>query len=142
MSNDVFFQVALLVIVGLTAKNAILIVEFAKAAVDRGEDVVAATIQVSAVRLRPIVMTSLAFGLGVLPLALGTGAGAGSHHAVGTGVAGGMVTATLLGVFFVPLSFVLVHGLLGRRGRARGVEAAAARPPRDSGEGPVVKGEP
>ncbi len=109
LENDVYFQVGLLTIVGLTAKNAILIVEFAKAAVDQGQDVVAATLHACGQRLRPIVMTSLAFGLGVLPLAISSGAGSGSQHAVGTGVIGGMVTATLLGVFVVPLLYVLVH---------------------------------
>jgi multidrug efflux pump len=115
LSNDVYFQVGLLTIVGLTAKNAILIVEFAKDGVDRGQDLIEATLHACRLRLRPIVMTSLAFGLGVLPLALGTGAGSGSQHAVGTGVVGGMVTATLLGVFFVPLLYVAVHRLFNRR---------------------------
>ncbi len=111
LENDVYFQVGLLTILGLTAKNAILIVEFAKAAVDQGEDVVAATLTACRQRLRPIVMTSLAFGLGVLPLAISSGAGSGSQHAVGTGVAGGVISATLLGIFLVPLLYVLVHNL-------------------------------
>jgi multidrug efflux pump len=114
LSNDVYFQVGLLTIVGLTAKNAILIVEFAKAGVDTGQDLLQATLHACRLRLRPIVMTSLAFGLGVLPLALGSGAGSGSQHAVGTGVVGGMLSATLLGVFFVPLLYVLVHRLFVR----------------------------
>jgi multidrug efflux pump len=118
LSNDVYFQVGLLTIVGLTAKNAILIVEFAKAGVDEGKDLIEATLHACRLRLRPIVMTSLAFGLGVLPLALGSGAGSGSQHAVGTGVVGGMVTATLLGVFFVPLLYAAVHRMFSRR-RAR-----------------------
>ncbi len=115
LSNDVYFQVGLLTIVGLAAKNAILIVEFAKDGVDKGQDLIAATLHACRLRLRPIVMTSLAFGLGVLPLALGSGAGSGSQHAVGTGVVGGMITATLLGVFFVPLLYVAVHRLFKRR---------------------------
>ena len=114
LSNDVYFQVGLLTIVGLSAKNAILIVEFAKDAVDEGQDLIKATLYACRMRLRPIVMTSLAFGLGVLPLALGTGAGSGSQHAVGTGVVGGMVAATVLGVFFVPLLYVWVVRLFAR----------------------------
>ncbi|MCB1569207.1 MAG: efflux RND transporter permease subunit, partial [Xanthomonadales bacterium] len=89
-------------------KNAILIVEFAKVAVDEGKDLIESTLHACRLRLRPIVMTSLAFGLGVLPLALGSGAGSGAQHAVGTGVVGGMIAATVLGVFFVPLLYVLV----------------------------------
>jgi len=114
LENDVYFQVGLLTILGLTAKNAILIVEFAKAAVDEGQDVVAATLHACRQRLRPIVMTSMAFGLGVLPLAISSGAGSGSQHAVGTGVFGGVITATLLGIFMVPLLYVLVHKLFTR----------------------------
>jgi len=109
LANDVYFQVGLLTIVGLSAKNAILIVEFAKALYEQGEELVSATLHAARLRLRPIVMTSLAFGFGVLPLAISTGAGAGSRHAVGTGVLGGMLAATLLGVFLVPLFFVVVR---------------------------------
>jgi multidrug efflux pump len=116
LENDVYFQVGLLTIVGLSAKNAILIVEFAKSLYEQGEDLVKATLHAARLRLRPIIMTSLAFGFGVLPLAISSGAGAGSRHAVGTGVLGGMLAATLLGVFFVPLFFVLVRRWLpGRR---------------------------
>jgi multidrug efflux pump len=115
LENDVYFQVGLLTIVGLAAKNAILIVEFAKTAVDRGEDIVAATAEAARLRLRPIAMTSLAFGLGVLPLAVGTGPGSGSQHAVGTGVLGGMLGATILGVLFVPVLYVTVQRLVLRR---------------------------
>jgi multidrug efflux pump len=114
LENDVYFQVGLLTILGLTAKNAILIVEFAKASVDQGQDVIAATLHACRQRLRPIVMTSMAFGLGVLPLAISSGAGSGSQHAVGTGVVGGVITATLLGIFMVPLLYVLVHKLFAR----------------------------
>ncbi|HQR75277.1 MAG TPA: efflux RND transporter permease subunit [Burkholderiaceae bacterium] len=109
LENDVYFQVGLLTIVGLSAKNSILIVEFAKAMVEQGEELVKATLHAARIRLRPIIMTSLAFGLGVLPLAISSGAGAGGRHAVGTGVIGGMLAATLIGVFFVPLFFVLVR---------------------------------
>ena len=137
LNNDVYFQVGLLTIVGLTAKNAILIVEFAKAAVEEGQPLIAATLHACRMRLRPIVMTSLAFGLGVLPLALGSGAGAGSQHAVGTGVVGGMVTATVLGVFFVPLAYVLVQRLFTRDGKPQ--QATDVAPP---GTGAAVKGQP
>ena len=115
LENDVYFQVGLLTILGLTAKNAILIVEFVKAAVDDGQEVVAATLQACRQRLRPIVMTSMAFGLGVLPLVISSGAGSGSQHAVGTGVIGGVVSATLIGVFLIPLLYVLVHKLFKRK---------------------------
>lgn len=115
LSNDVFFQVGLLTTIGLTAKNAILIVEFAKDLHDEGMDLVEAAIEASRMRLRPIVMTSLAFTLGVVPLAITTGAGSGSSHAIGTGVIGGMVAATLLAIFWVPLFFVIVASLFSRK---------------------------
>jgi len=108
LSNDVFFQVGLLTTVGLTAKNAILIVEFAKSLVDQGQPVVSAAVQACRMRLRPIIMTSLAFVLGVVPLAIASGASSGSQHAIGTGVIGGMISGTLLAVFAVPLFFVLI----------------------------------
>jgi len=109
MSNDVYFQVGLLTTVGLSAKNAILIVEFAQAQIDHGLDVFDATLKAVRMRLRPILMTSLAFGLGVLPLAISTGAGSGSQNAIGTGVLGGMISATVLGIFFVPVFFVVIR---------------------------------
>ncbi|WP_406663493.1 efflux RND transporter permease subunit [Gallaecimonas sp. GXIMD1310] len=112
MDNDIYFQVGLLTIIGLGAKNAILIVEFAKSQFEKeGRGLVEATLEAVRMRLRPILMTSLAFGLGVVPLALSTGAGSGSRHAVGTGVLGGMIATTVLGIFFVPLFFVLVEKL-------------------------------
>ncbi len=112
LSNDVFFQVGLLTTIGLSAKNAILIVEFAKELHEReGKPIVAAAIEACRMRLRPIVMTSLAFVLGVLPLAISTGAGSGSQHAIGTGVIGGMITATILAIFWVPLFYVVVSTL-------------------------------
>jgi len=111
MPNDVYFQVGLLTIVGLSAKNAILIVEFAKEGYDRGLSLFDAAAQAARQRLRPILMTSLAFGLGVLPLALSTGAGSGSQNAIGTGVVGGTISATLLGIFLVPVFFVSVLSL-------------------------------
>ena len=108
MENDVYFQVGLLTTIGLSAKNAILIVEFAKQRYDKGAELIDATISACRVRLRPILMTSMAFMLGVLPLAISTGAGANSRHAIGTGVLGGMLSATVLAVVFIPLFFVLV----------------------------------
>ncbi len=111
LSNDVFFQVGLLVTVGLAAKNAILIVEFAKELHEQGKDIVEATIEACRMRLRPIVMTSMAFILGVVPLAISSGAGAGSQHSIGTGVIGGMITAVILAIFWVPLFFVSISSL-------------------------------
>ncbi len=108
LPNDVYFQVGLLTIVGLSAKNAILIVEFAKEGYDRGMSLVEAAVHAARQRLRPILMTSLAFGLGVLPLAIASGAGSGSQNAIGIGVLGGTFTATSLGIFFVPVFFVVV----------------------------------
>ncbi|WP_020682841.1 efflux RND transporter permease subunit [Marinobacterium rhizophilum] len=115
LSNDVYFQVALLTTIGLSAKNAILIVEFAKHLHDQGSSLVDAVIEAGRMRLRPILMTSLAFILGVLPLAISTGAGAGSRNAIGIGVMGGMISATVLAIFFVPLFYVAVMRLAGRR---------------------------
>lgn len=115
LSNDVFFQVGLLTTVGLSAKNAILIVEFAKDLHDQGKGVVEAAVEACRMRLRPIIMTSLAFMLGVFPLAVSQGAGAGSQHAIGTGVIGGMITATVLAIFWVPLFFVVVTSIKERR---------------------------
>ncbi len=115
LSNDVYFQVGLLTTIGLSAKNAILIVEFAKDLYRDGMDLVEATMLAARQRLRPIIMTSLAFILGVMPLATSSGAGSGSQNAIGTGVLGGMISATVLAIFFVPLFFVAVMKLTGRR---------------------------
>ena len=109
LPNDVFFKVGLLTIVGLSAKNAILIIEFAKDLQAEGKGLIEATLEAAHLRLRPILMTSLAFILGVAPLALSTGAGSASRHDIGTGVAGGMITATALAIIFVPVFFVLVR---------------------------------
>ncbi|MGY2796999.1 multidrug efflux pump [Ewingella americana] len=110
LSNDVYFQVGLLTTIGLSAKNAILIVEFAKDLMDKeGKGLVESTLEAVRMRLRPILMTSLAFILGVMPLVISSGAGSGSQNAVGTGVMGGMITATLLAIFFVPVFFVVVR---------------------------------
>ena len=110
-SNDVYFQVGLLTVVGLAAKNAILIVEFAKDLQEEGKSLVESVLQAVRIRVRPIIMTSLAFGLGVLPLALSTGAGSGSQTAIGTGVLGGMLGATILGIFFIPLFYFWVRSI-------------------------------
>ena len=125
MENDVYFQVAMLTTVGLTSKNAILIVEFAMINLKNGMELIPATMQAVRDRLRPIIMTSLAFGLGVLPLAISTGAGSGAQRAIGTGVVAGMAVGTLLGVFFIPLFFVVVQLVFRRRRR----EPAPAQEP-------------
>ena len=117
LENDVYFQVGLLTTMGLTAKNAILIVEFAEKAEKQGKAAVDAAIEAARLRLRPILMTSLAFMFGVLPLAISTGAGAQSRIAIGTAVIGGMLTATVLAIFFVPLFYVLVRRWFGRRAK-------------------------
>lgn len=109
LENDIYFQVGLLTVVGLTAKNAILIVEFADTLHSRGRGLISATFRASQQRLRPIIMTSLAFIFGVLPMAISSGTGSASQHAVGTGVIGGMFTATFLAIFFVPLFYILVR---------------------------------
>ncbi|MGJ7504956.1 efflux RND transporter permease subunit [Variovorax sp. ZT5P49] len=115
LSNDVYFQVGLLATVGLSAKNAILIVEFAKQLQDEGVALIDATLQAVRLRLRPILMTSLAFMFGVLPLALSSGAGSGSRRAIGVGVLGGIATATALGIFFVPLFFVVIRRFFAQK---------------------------
>jgi len=118
LPNDVYFQIGLLTVLGLTTKNAILIVQFAKVRVENGMGLIEATLEGVRLRLRPIVMTSLAFGFGVLPLAISSGAGAGAQKALGTSVLGGMITATFLAIFFIPLFFVIVSQLFGRKKRA------------------------
>lgn len=125
LTNDVYFQVGLLTTMGLASKNAILIVEFAVQLQERGHQLVDATVQAVRLRLRPILMTSLAFGFGVLPLALGTGAGAGGRNAIGTAVLGGMLASTVLGLFLVPVFFLLVRSWFQSRSRQH-TEAAEA----------------
>lgn len=116
LNNDVYFQVGLLTTIGLSAKNAILIVEFAKDLMEKeGRGLIEATLEASRMRLRPILMTSLAFILGVMPLVISRGAGSGAQNAVGTGVMGGMLTATLLAIFFVPVFFVVVKRRFNRQ---------------------------
>ncbi|MCO8043511.1 efflux RND transporter permease subunit [Acinetobacter bohemicus] len=111
LSNNIYFQVALIAVIGLSAKNAILIVEFAKELQEQGEELFEATLHAAKMRLRPIIMTTLAFGFGVLPLALSTGAGAGSQHSVGYGVLGGVISSTLLGIFFIPVFYVWIRSI-------------------------------
>jgi len=123
--NDVYFQVALLTTIGLSTKNAILIVEFAKEQHEAGKDLAAAALEAARLRLRPILMTSLAFILGVLPLAISNGAGSGSQNALGTAVIGGMVTGTVLAVFLVPVFFVVVRRFARARAAAGPVPQAA-----------------
>jgi HAE1 family hydrophobic/amphiphilic exporter-1 len=113
MPNDIYFQIALLTTVGLTTKNAILIVQFARDKVDAGHGLIESTLEAAKLRLRPIVMTSLAFGFGVLPLFMASGAGAGAQKAIGTGVLGGMITSTVLVTLFAPLFYVVIYKLLG-----------------------------
>jgi len=124
--NDVYFQVGLLTTIGLASKNAILIVEFAKELHAAGKSLVEAALEAARLRLRPILMTSLAFILGVLPMVLGSGAGAGAQHALGGAVIGGMLSGTLLAIFFVPLFYVVVVGFFGRK---RGTPAQPALAP-------------
>ncbi|MFZ3043303.1 MAG: efflux RND transporter permease subunit [Thiobacillus sp.] len=127
LSNDVYFQVALLATIGLSSKNAILIVEFAKAQMEEeGKDLITATLTAVRMRLRPILMTSLAFGLGVLPLAIASGAGSGSQNAVGTGVLGGTVAGTVLGLFFIPLFYVVIMRLFKSKPQAEAAAPAVA----------------
>jgi multidrug efflux pump len=109
MPNDVYFKVGLITVIGLAAKNAILIIEFAKDLQAQGKSPVEAALAAAHLRFRPIIMTSLAFILGVLPLVIASGAGAASQRAIGTGVMGGMITATALGVLFVPVFFVVIR---------------------------------
>lgn len=111
LSNNIYFQVAIIAVIGLSAKNAILIVEFAKELQEQGEELFDATLHAAKMRLRPIIMTTLAFGFGVLPLALASGAGAGSQHSVGYGVLGGVISSTLLGIFFIPVFYVWIRSI-------------------------------
>jgi hydrophobe/amphiphile efflux-1 (HAE1) family protein len=133
LSNDVYFQIGLLTTLGLTTKNAILIVQFAKARVEEGMGLVEATLEGSRLRFRPIIMTSLAFGFGVLPLALNTGAGAGAMNAIGTSVLGGMITGTILATIFAPLFYVLIERTFGKQPKRQ--LAGTAERPTSEGQG-------
>jgi hydrophobe/amphiphile efflux-1 (HAE1) family protein len=126
LPNDVYFQIGLLTTLGLTTKNAILIVQFAKLRVEEGMDLIPATLEAAKLRLRPIVMTSLAFGFGVLPLAIANGAGAGAQNAIGIGVVGGVVTSTFLVTLFAPLFYVLIYKMSGAYRRQHAAQVAAA----------------
>jgi hydrophobe/amphiphile efflux-1 (HAE1) family protein len=128
LPNDVYFQIGLLTILGLTSKNAILIVQFAKAGLERGMGLTEATLEGAKLRCRPIVMTSLAFGFGVLPLAVTTGAGAGAQNAIGTGVLGGVVTATFLVTLFAPLFYVLIYKAFGKHRKREKVKFVDKNP--------------
>ncbi len=128
LSSDVYFQIGLLTTLGLAAKNAILIVQFAQELIAEGMALVPAAIEASRMRLRPILMTSLAFTFGVLPMALTTGAGAAAQNAIGTGVIGGMLTATFIAVFYIPLAFVLVSELFQKKPPEAPSVADAAAP--------------
>jgi multidrug efflux pump subunit AcrB len=114
LPNDVYFQIGLLTTLGLTTKNAILIVQFAKARVEEGMGLIEATVEAAKLRLRPIIMTSLAFGFGVMPMAFATGAGAGAQKAIGTAVLGGVVTSTFLVTIFAPLFYVMIQKTFGK----------------------------
>jgi HAE1 family hydrophobic/amphiphilic exporter-1 len=128
LPNDVYFQIGLLTTLGLTTKNAILIVQFAKTRVDEGMGMIPATLEAAKLRLRPIVMTSLAFGFGVLPMALASGAGSGAQNAIGTAVLGGVVTSTFLVTIFAPLFYVMIEKTFGKRGRRRPAPGAGPLP--------------
>ncbi|MGC1301173.1 MAG: efflux RND transporter permease subunit [Caulobacteraceae bacterium] len=128
-SNDVFFQVGLLTTMGLAAKNAILIVEFAELAMKQGKTAIEAAIEAAKLRLRPILMTSLAFVVGVMPLAISNGAGSGAQNDIGTGVVGGMIGATVLAIFFVPLFYVLVRKVAKGRPVTHSPAVAPGQPP-------------
>jgi multidrug efflux pump len=126
LPNDVYFKVGLIAIIGLSAKNAILIIEFARRMQDEGMSLIDATLHACQLRFRPILMTSFAFMAGVLPLAISTGAGAQSRHAIGTGVIGGMLTATLFAVFLVPVFFVIMRRFFPGHARTHGDHSADA----------------
>jgi multidrug efflux pump len=134
-ANDVYFQVGLITIIGLSAKNAILIIEFAKDLQAQGKSVVEAALAAAHLRFRPIVMTSLAFMLGVLPLALASGAGSAAQRAIGTGVIGGMLTGTVLAVVFVPTFFVVVRSLFKGSDRQHQFDLAHSHVHEDAQEG-------
>jgi HAE1 family hydrophobic/amphiphilic exporter-1 len=122
LSNDVYFQIGFLTTLGLSTKNAILIIQFIKGQLEQGEGLIDATLAAVRIRFRPVIMTSLAFFFGTLPLALTTGAGAGAMNAIGTAVTGGMLSATFIDLIFIPLFFVLIAGWFGRKTSQPSVE--------------------
>jgi len=129
LMNDLYFQVALVTLIGLAAKNAILIVEFASIRMKQGMGVAEAALEASKLRFRPIIMTSLAFVLGCLPLAISTGAGASSRHAIGTGVVGGMLAATFIAPFFIPVFFKIIMNAAAK------IQSLRGRKPEGEGHG-------
>jgi multidrug efflux pump subunit AcrB len=135
--NNVYTQIGLIMLIGLAAKNAILIVEFAKIAHERGRPVLAAALEGAGLRLRPILMTSFAFIFGSLPLAIATGAGAGAREAIGTAVVAGMTVATLVGIFYIPSFYVVLQRLSDRKSPLRLEEPGAVVQPE-----PVAQPEP
>jgi multidrug efflux pump subunit AcrB len=128
LPNDVYFQIGLLTTLGLTTKNAILIVQFAKTRVEEGAELISATLEGAKLRFRPIVMTSLAFGFGVLPLAYANGAGAGAQNAIGIPVVGGVVTSTVLVTVFSPLFYVIIQKTFGRKHEVKTAVPAETTP--------------
>jgi len=124
MPNDVYFQIGFLTTLGLSTKNAILIIQFAQQRLEQGEKMVEATLGAVKTRFRPVIMTSLAFFFGVLPLAITSGAGAGAQNAIGTAVVGGMLSATFIDLIFIPLFFILVTRFFGRKQQQRNIAAA------------------
>jgi multidrug efflux pump subunit AcrB len=136
MANDIYAQVGLVMLIGLAAKNAILIVEFARLAHQRGTPLIEAAIEGARLRLRPILMTSFAFILGALPLAIATGAGATSREVLGTTVVFGMTAATMIGIFIVPVFYVILQGLGDRFAKPRGGLTSA----REAGTDPRAAG--
>ena len=138
LERDVYFQVAMLTTVGLTSKNAVLIIEFAKQNYEQGGmKLIPAIMQAVRDRLRPIIMTSLAFGLGVLPLAISTGAGSGAQNVIGTSVLGGMLLGTALGIFFIPLFYMVVVNLFTRKKP----DPAATTAPASANPAPAAQGD-
>jgi HAE1 family hydrophobic/amphiphilic exporter-1 len=133
LHNDVYFQIGFLTTLGLTTKNAILIIQFARERLSHGEGVMEATLGAVRVRFRPVIMTSMAFFFGVLPLALATGAGAGAMNAIGTAVTGGMLSATFIDLFYIPLFFALIYrvfkGKQPRQTHDVGTDSAASPVP-------------
>ncbi|HWU43494.1 MAG TPA: efflux RND transporter permease subunit, partial [Bdellovibrio sp.] len=141
LANDVYFQIALVTLIGLSAKNAILIVEFAIELEKQGKTVVESALEAARLRFRPIIMTSLAFILGALPLAISSGAGAASRHSIGTGIIGGMLLSTIVGTIFIPLFFVFVVSLFSRQ-KVSKKESKPAPPPVKPITAPLTRGQP
>jgi multidrug efflux pump subunit AcrB len=139
LHNDVYFQIGFLTTLGLTTKNAILIIQFARERMAHGVDVVTATLEAARLRLRPVLMTSLAFFFGVLPLAIATGAGAGAMNAIGTAVTGGMLSATFIDLFYIPLFFVMVSRFFKKKGQGSGSGSPGAPPSPGTGAENVQK---